>query len=97
MNYEGRRFGVPYSYGKRTCRVKREDFTLYIYSDDLSKELVQHNVTWSRLDSYCEGQFASDGPEEYPTAAITTVIQRTPHEVYDNRFGRFNFDKEVSC
>ena len=97
VNYEGRRFGVPYCYGKHTCRVKREDFTLYIYSDDLSKVLVQHNVTWSRLDSYCEGQFAPDGPEEYPTAAITTVIQRTHREAYDNRFGRFNFDKEVSC
>ena len=97
VNYEGRRFGVPFSYGQRTCRVMIEDFTLYIYSNDLSKELVQHNVTWSRFDSYCENQFSSDEPEEYPTASVTTRVRAVPPAEYDHRFGRFNFDKEVGC
>lgn len=97
VNYEGRRFGVPFSYTQRTCRVMREDFTLYIYSNDLSKELVQHNVTWSRLDSYCENQFSANEPEELPTTNITTRVSAVHPAEYDHRFGRFNFDKEVGC
>lgn len=96
VNYEGRRFGVPFSYGQRVCRVMREDFTLYIYSKDLSKELAQHNVTWSRLDSYCDNQFSPNEPEEYPTATISTSIRRISSTEYDHRFGHFNFDKEVN-
>ena len=95
VNYEGRRFGVPCSYEKHTCRVMREDYTLYIFSTDLSEELTQHYVTWSRKDSYCENQFAQNQPEEFPTAVITSRIRSTPTEIYDHRFRRFNFDKEV--
>ena len=73
----------------------REDYTLYIFSTDLSEELTQHYVTWSRKDSYCENQFAQNQPEEFPTAVITSRIRSTPTEIYDHRFGRFNFDKEV--
>ena len=28
VNYEGRRFGVPYSYTGTVCRVSRQEFTL---------------------------------------------------------------------
>ena len=97
MNYEGRRFGVPYTYTGRTCRVMREDFTLYIYSADLSQELTQHNVTWSRKDSFCENQFSPDQPEEFPTAVITSHMKVAPSADYDYRFSQFNFDKEVGC
>ena len=31
VNYEGRRFGVPYTYTSKNCRVMRKDFYLYIY------------------------------------------------------------------
>ena len=30
VNYEGRRFGVPYSYQQRVCRVMRDRFTIFI-------------------------------------------------------------------
>ena len=96
VNYEGRRFGVPYSYGERTCRIMREDYTLYIFSSDLSRELAQHFVTWSRKDSFCENQYSPDQPEEFPTTAVTSGIRRKPAASYDQRFSRFNFDKEVS-
>lgn len=54
VNYEGRRFGVPYWYSGQTCRVSREGAYLHIYSDDLSQELTAHEETWSRRDSFCE-------------------------------------------
>ena len=63
--YEGRRFGVPYSYTESTVRVCRKQTMLYIYSSDLKELLVTHDVTWSRHDSYCAGQFPEpDMPEE---------------------------------
>ena len=97
VNYEGRRFGVPYTYTGRTCRVMRNDYTLYIYSADLSQELARHNVTWSRKDSFCENQFSPNQPEEFPTAVITSHMKGVPSVDYDHRFSQFNFDKEVGC
>ena len=35
VNYEGRRFGVPYIYPGTTARVERSGNALYIYSADL--------------------------------------------------------------
>ena len=40
VSYEGRRFGVPYWYPGRECRVNRDGEWLHIYSDDLSRELA---------------------------------------------------------
>ena len=36
VNYEGRRFGVPYSYPGRTARIMRSGDTICIYSTDLN-------------------------------------------------------------
>ena len=95
VNYEGRRFGVPYRYAGKTCRVSRQEFTLYIYTPDLKRKLVEHNVTWSRRDSFCKDQYATEQPEEYPTSPVTTVmhLNNPPHN--RSSFDRFNFDKEV--
>ena len=76
INFEGRRFGVPYSYSGRTCRVSRQEFTLYIYTPDLKRKLTEHNVTWSRRDSFCKDQYTTEQPEEFPTAPVTTVIHQ---------------------
>ena len=95
VNYEGRRFGVPYRYNGRVCRVSRQDFTLYIYTPDLKQKLAEHNVTWSRRDSFCEDQYVTEQPEEYPSQPVTTIIhQNDPPENKDN-FELFNFDREV--
>ena len=62
-----------------TCRVQREDFTLYIYDLELRKVLITHDVTWSRKDSFCKGQFTDDQPEEklmeYPSKALGLLPQ----------------------
>ena len=95
INYEGRRFGVPYSYLGATARVSRNGDVLYIYSADLQKLLVTHDVTWSRRDSFCEGQYeARDQPEEYPTMPVGTQILQLPKPSGDLSFAKFDFDGE---
>ena len=67
VNYEGHRFGVPYTYSGKTARVMRDADQLYIYSADLTRLLAAHDVTWSRYDSFCKDQYAlPEQPEEYP-------------------------------
>lgn len=95
VNYEGRRFGVPYSYAGKTARVLRDGDQLYIYSADLRQLLTTHNVTWSRYDSFCEDQYAlPEQPEEFPTMPVKTVIKQLPSAAPDISFEKFNFSKE---
>lgn len=96
VNYEGRRFGVPYWYTERTCRVMREDFTLTIYSVDLSRKLTEHDVTWSRKDSFCEGQYASEQPEEFPTSPVNVRLKIQESVPPNEAFARFDFGKEAN-
>lgn len=95
INYEGRRFGVPYSYPGATARVERSGDTLYIYSADLKLLLCTHDVTWSRRDSFCAGQYeALIQPEEFPTAPVQTQIQQLPKPSDNLSFAKFDFDGE---
>lgn len=95
VNYEGRRFGVPYSYSCKTARISRSGDTLYIYSADLRLLLVTHNVTWSRKDSFCEGQYEDlTQPEEFPTMPVKTQILRLPKSQSNLSFAKFDFDEE---
>ena len=96
VNFEGRRFGVPYSYTKKLCRVRRDTFTLYIYDDELTKVLVQHNVTWSRKDSFCKDQYAVNQPEEYPSVPVKTTVKQLEEPEPASAFEKFNFAKAVS-
>lgn len=94
--YEGRRFGIPYSYTGTTARVCRKHDTLYVYSADLKDVLVTHDVTWSRMDSYCADQFSESGmPEELPTAPVTTYVQMIEEPKHNAGFEKFSFDEEV--
>ena len=95
VNYEGRRFGVPYWYTGKTCRLSRQDYTLIICSSDLKRKLVEHNVTWSRRDSFCKDQYAVEQPEEYPTAPVTTRMRQNAPRKPHTTFSGFNFDREV--
>lgn len=91
VNYEGRRFGVPYWYPDKTCRVNREGRRIHIYSDDLSRELACHEATWSVRDSFCDDQYAQVEPVELPTAPVAvTVAQAEPPKV-DPMFAKFDF------
>ena len=95
VSYEGRRFGVPYTYHGKTARVLRDGDTLYIYSSDMRLLLATHNVTWARRDSFCENQYAlPEQPEEFPSMPVKTVIKQLPEPSRDLSFEKFNFSKE---
>ena len=96
VNYEGRRFGVPFSYQGATARIMRKDDTIYIYSADLKQLLTTHEVTWSRRDRFCAEQYAAlEQPEEFPTMPVRTAITRLPEPETNLSFDKFNFDGEV--
>lgn len=94
INFEGRRFGVPYQYNSKVCRVGRDGYSLLIYSDDLRHLLVKHDVTWSRRDSYCKDQFETQ-PEEFPTMPVKVHMHQNSLSGHNRAFDRFNFDKEA--
>ena len=94
VNYEGRRFGVPFSYKGSTARIMCKDDEIYIYSSDLKQLLTTHDVTWSKRDRYCADQYAPQ-PEEFPTMPVRTEISRLPEPEPILSFEKFNFDKEV--
>lgn len=96
INYEGRRFGVPYSYRGATARIMRDNDVIYIYSADCLKLLTSYDVTWSRKDRFCDGQYPDIvQPEEFPSAPIKSrvTLLEEPNPVLS--FEKFNFDREV--
>ena len=95
VTYEGRRFGVPYWYTEKICRVKRDGYVLYIYDYDMTKTLTSHDVTWSRKDSFCRDQYLVHQEEEKPSTAVTTSIQQLSRPDRDPGFSKYNF--EESC
>ena len=96
VNYEGRRFGVPYSYRDSTARIMRKDDMIYIYSTDLKQLLTTHDVTWSKRDRFCADQYAlPEQPEEFPSMPVKTEIVQLPEAEPMLSFEKFNFDKEV--
>ena len=96
VNYEGRRFGVPFHYRNATARIMRKDDLIYIYSADLKQLLTTHDVTWSRRDRFCADQYVTvEQPEEFPTAPVKTEIVMLPEPNVNLSFEKFNFDKEV--
>ena len=95
VSYEGRRFGVPYWYTARTCRISRQEYTIYVYSTDLQRKLAEYSVTWSRKDQFCPDQYASEQPEEFPTAPVTVTMKQNSPVSHEEDFSSFNFDREV--
>ena len=96
VNFEGRRFGVPFHYRGTTARVMRKDDMIYIYSADMKQLLTSHDVTWNKRDRYCSDQYAAlQQPEEFPTMPVKTEIVRLAEPTPSLSFDKFNFDKEV--
>ena len=91
VNYEGRRFGVPYWYTEKTCRIKRDGYVLYIYDSHMSRILTTHDVTWSRRDSTCHDQYVVIQPEEQPSSPVRVHLQQLNTPAYDSGFSKFNF------
>jgi hypothetical protein len=96
INYEGRRFGVPYWYTGKTCRVKRDGYQLCIYDTYMTRTLAVHDVTWGRRDSYCKDQYAASQPEEHPTAPVKVRIQQLDPPDCDPGYSRFNFEEGLN-
>ena len=95
VNYEGRRFGVPYRHLGKTVRVCRRGNTLYIYTPDLKECLTTHEVTWSKRDRFCVDQYVNPlQPQEFPTQRVTTAISQIAAPLPDDAFDKFNFAKE---
>jgi len=93
VSFEGRRFGVPYWYTEKTCRVRRDGYVLYIYDSNMTRTLTTHDVTWSRRDSTCRDQYVSAQPEEVPSVPVKVKIEQVSPPEYDQRFSRFNFEE----
>lgn len=97
VSYEGRRFGVPYWYEGRSCRVNRDGEWLHVYSADMSVELAVHAVTWGRRDSTCPGQWAeADCPEELPTSPVATTVLQVDAPARLCGLDRFDFERRLS-
>jgi hypothetical protein len=95
INYEGRRFGVPFRHTGKTVRVCRDCNVIRIYTPDLKELLVTHDVTWSKCDRYCIDQFVeSSQPEELPTAPVRAEISMVPKEPIGLGFDKFDFERE---
>ena len=94
VNYEGRRFGVPYWYTEHECRVKRDGNTVYIYDYGLTRILTSHPVTWSRRDSFCRDQYLDAQPEELPSVSVRSFIRQAEPPRLTDGFSKFNFDRE---
>lgn len=94
VSFEGHRYGVPYWYVRRECRVNREGRVVHIYSDDLSRELVAHAVG-TGADSWCEGQWETSPaqPEELPTQPVGTVVEQIAPPRTKPGFERFDFGR----
>lgn len=93
VSYEGRRFGVPYWYSERTCRVRRSGYELEIYSSDMTRLIAVHNVSWSKHDSYCKDQYVTIQPEEEPSMPVKVKIQQLSMSEPKSAFERFNFEE----
>lgn len=91
VNYEGRRFGVPYWYPRKECRIRRDGYKLTIYSDDMEQILAEHDVTWSRKDSFCDDQYSLEQPEELPTVPVKEKIYQIKMPATRTGFEKFNF------
>lgn len=89
----GRRFGVPYWYPGRSCRVSREGRYPRIYSDDLLRELAAREAAWSRRGGLCEGQYADGRPEEAPSVPAAAGIAQTGPPARDDGFAKFDFGR----
>ncbi len=96
ISYEGRRFGVPYWYDEKTCRVRRDGYVLEIYSTDMTKLLTSHDVTWGRRDSWCKDQYAATQPEEVPSVPVKVKIRQLDPSEPEDAFSQFNFEEGLN-
>ena len=86
--YEGRRYGVPFSYRPNKARVMRSLDDVYILDIETYRVLEQYKADWSLKPHYSGSQFEPDMPEEHPTVEVKSVMEVLPA---DNDFSAFDF------
>ena len=85
IQYEGRRYGVPSFYTKRSARVMRDHEKLVVLDLDDFAEIAAYDVDWARADKTCPGQWdygVLDQPEERPTAPVKSYL-KAAHDAID--------------
>ena len=78
VEYEGRRYGVPLPYTRRSVRVMRDREKLSVLDSDDFHELASYTVDWSGKDKTCPGQWdlgAPQCPQEKPTAPVHDLMR----------------------
>lgn len=73
--------------------IQRNEFTITIYDDDLSKILTTYDVTWSRQDRFCRDQYVAVQPEEHPSALVKSKIHQIGETKPASGFEKFNFEE----
>ena len=64
---------------------------LHCISMTWRKVLITHDVTWSRKDSFCKGQFTDDQPEEKPSVPVKISITQKKEDPPKSAFAKFAF------
>lgn len=88
--YEGRRYGVLFSYRGKKVRVLRDKDELEILDPETYELLESHAVDWSYRPHYSPFQFEPSQPEEQPTMPVTATIAIADGQD-DDWFRRYDF------
>lgn len=94
VTYEGRMYGVPFSYEGRSARVMRNGDELSILDETCSFVVCRHSVDWSHRPHYCIGQFEEHGPEESPTSPVVSFLNQYDEPGKGSPLARFDFKED---
>ena len=86
VQYEGRRYGVPSFYTKRSAWVMRDHERLLVLDCDDCYELAAYDVDWAKRDKTCPGQWdygVSAQPEEQPTSPVKSILTKVQDDAMD--------------
>lgn len=92
IDFECRRYGVPFSFKGKSVRVSRNGEVLTIHHPDSRETVVTHHVDWSKRPKYCPGQW-DDSPQEQPTEPVRSVMRLCTVNRTE-RFRRFSITNE---
>ena len=50
-------------------------------------------MTWSKKDSFCQDQYVSAQPEEFPSVPVKSKIMQIEEKTPASDFSKFNFEE----
>ena len=89
--FEGRYFGIPYSYKSKEVRVCRQGEDLLILDPISGITIQKHIVDWSKKAKPAPFQWNDTQPEETPTAPVKVFMTTKAINSTQKRFERFAF------